>query len=151
MLYRIYTQFMENSAKGVAPLIIGAIANQKNGDDALIECLKLDGSFGARIDALYASVRDGRPLRREIVRPLSSEFELSIKELKKEAIRLAFFVDNDFRKKELKGVKTKAIVLLLYFPKHDNKATQRAIKKAKQIRNEFLELNRNDSLQIEVI
>ena len=151
MLYRIYTQFMENSAKGGTPLIIGAIVNQKNEDDALIECLKLDKSFAARIKTLYCSIRDGKPLRREIVRSLSSECELSIKELKKEAIRLAFFVDDDFRKKELKGEKTKAIVLLLYFPKHDNKATQRAIKKAKQIRNEFLELNRNGSLQIEVI
>ena len=142
MLYRIYTQFMKKSVKEGAPaIILGAVGNDET--DALLDCLKHDPCFGARIHALYNSVCDSHPLPLEVVRQLSHECEISIKELKKSAVRLAFFIDENFLL--LDDKKKKAIVLLWYFPKRDDKKyTQRNIKKAQQIRDKFLKKKKID-------
>ncbi len=150
MLYRIYTQFLEKSVKQEVPVILGAVGDEKNGNDALVDCLQNDKNFLARIQTLYVSVYDSHPLPLEIVRQLSQEQSLSIKELKKKTVRLAFFIDENFFLHDKE--KKKAIVLLLYFKKQDDrKYTQRNIKKAQRIRDNFLKLKAENQLHIEVV
>ena len=102
---------------------------------------------------LYVAVIDACPLPVQIVRQLSSEGDFSIKELKgskRSKIRLAFYIDSNF---SIQGYDKadKAIVLLLYFPKKDNKATVMAIEKAKAIRDRFLKLKELGEIGVEVI
>ncbi len=150
MLYKIYTRLLEKSVKQENPVILGAIGDEKTGNDALIDCLRHDKNFLARIQTLYVSVYNSHPLPVEIVRQLSQEQDLSIKELKKQKVRLAFFVDESFFLPDKE--KKKAIVLLLYFQKHDDRRyTQRNIKKAQRIRDNFLKLKAENQLHIEVV
>ena len=149
MIYRIYTQFMEHDRSGQISLLIGAVADDGVPTDSLLDCLKIDKNFAARVQTLYVSIINARPLPLEIVRPLSKEQNLSIKELKKAKIRLAFFVDVEFYLSD--SVPKKAIVFLLRFPKKDKKTTENAIKKAQAIRDEFLELKLQKKINTEVI
>ena len=142
MLYRVYAQFVNTNK-----LLLGAIVNEKTGKDALQDCLKQDRNFAARIQQLYSSVMNSHPLPVQIVNKLSSEGDLSIREPKKSSIRLAFYIDTNFFEQGF----DRAIILLLYFPKHDNKATTRAIAKAQDIRDSFLQLKENGELKREVI
>ena len=142
MLYRVYKQFITNNK-----VLLGAVVLDEEETDALLICLEQDCNFAARVQQLYVSTIAGRPLPKEIVRQLSDEGDVSIKELKKSRIRLAFYEDKNF---SWYGCE-KAIVLLYYFPKHDNKATARAIVKAQAIRDKFLSLKENAELAIEVI
>ena len=139
---------MEGDAENKTSVIIGSVADNIENSDALKECIKLDKNFSARVQMLYNSTRDGRPLLKSVVRQISREGDISILELKKEAIRLSFFIDRDF---DFRGIlMKKAIVFLSYFPKHDNKATGREVKKAQKIRDSFLIDKKNDLLKIEV-
>ena len=149
VLYKVYTQFMTSKR-----LLLGVATNDEEKEhDALRICLERDNNFAARISQLYVSVMDARPLPVQIVRQLSSEGDFSIKELKgskRSKIRLAFYIDSDFSIQGYDKV-GKAIVLLLYFPKKDNKATVMAIEKAKAIRDRFLKLKELGEIGVEVI
>lgn len=149
VLYKVYTQFMTSKR-----LLLGVAANDEEKEhDALRICLERDNNFAARISQLYVSVMNARPLPVQIVRQLSSEGDFSIKELKsskRSKIRLAFYIDSDFSIQGYDKV-DKAIVLLLYFPKKDNKATAMAIEKAKAIRDRFLKLKELGEIGVEVI
>lgn len=144
VLYRVYTQLMKTDK-----LLLGAVFDERKKTDALEECLRLDHVFIARVQQLYDSVMNARPLPEQIVRALSHEGDISIMELKKRKpkIRLAFYVDESFFWKNSE----KAIVFLLYFPKHDNNATERAKIKAQNIRDDFLKLKEQEELRVEVI
>ena len=149
LLYRVYTQFMTSETR----LLGVAVNDEKEKEtDALRICLERDSNFAARISQLYVSVMDARPLPVQIVRQLSSERDFSVKELKgskRSKIRLAFYIDSDFSIQDYDKA-DKAIVLLLYFPKKDNKATAMAIEKAKAIRDRFLKLKELGKLDVEV-
>ena len=149
VLYKVYTQFMTSKR-----LLLGVATNDEEKEhDALRICLERDSNFAARISQLYVSVMDARPLPVQIVRQLSSEGDFSIKELKgskRSKIRLAFYIDSDFSIQGYDKV-DKAIVLLLFFPKKDNKTTAMAIEKAKAIRDRFLKLKELGEIGVEVI
>lgn len=143
MFYKVYTTFCKCKD---GSLWIGAFSVDEGEDDVIAKCLKADSNFAARLTALYESTLSARPLSKEIINILSHEGEKSIKELKRGALRLTFFIDQNLPFRDIQI--QKAIVCLSRFVKKTQKTPPEEIDKAQGLRELFLEAKKEGNLKI---
>ena len=145
MKYKIYEHYIRDLS-----LFIGVFCEVTETKDVIETCLDIDKNFGAKIALLYNSVYGNYKLPKDIVNILEHEDKISILELKKNSIRLTFFIDYDGIDIFSRHI-NKSIVFLSYFKKEKPKTPKIEIVKAKKIRDIYLEAKKNKTLEMEIV
>ena len=145
MKYRIYERYVTSSS-----LLIGTFCEKSNVPDVLEESISICQNLSAKIAYLYQSTLENYPLPKFIVNILTHEDKLSILELKKNNIRITFFIDYNGMHFLDKNI-PRLIVFLSCFKKEKKEAPKNEIMKAQKIRDIYLQAKADKTLEIEVV